>query len=361
LCRLLRSHPANLKTFKLYGLILRLFVDISTNKPFEVELLSVSGTPSVNGNCPMKYAISISIVIVIVVSLAVYLIQEKRKVTLEHLKVDEVVETGLGFEKYDKVLVFGTYSSDRPSEVFDQFRPMLDYVGEQLSEVTGLRYAVTMKIFGTYEDGRNAIINGKIDFARVGPASYVMIEDQHPSVHLLGMELKGGERRFKGLIVVGEDSPIQSLSDLKGCRFGFGEPTSTIGRYLAQAELVQASIHASDLREFNYLGRHDLVFKSVLLGDCDAGALKESTFKKLNKNGALRSIHEFFNVTKPWIARSNLDQTLVTHLKNILQSIKPGGPLTALKATAITDASSAHFDATRRGMLESAKFGDKVK
>ena len=85
------------------------------------------------------------------------------------------------------------------------------------------------------------------------------------------MEDKKGERRFSGVIVVGADSSIKRLADLAGKRFAFGDENSTIGRYLAQAELVKAGIRARDLAHYEYLGRHDLVAKAVSLGDFRAG------------------------------------------------------------------------------------------
>ena len=97
------------------------------------------------------------------------------------------------------------------------------------------------------------------------------------------------------------DSKFETLKDLKGASFAFGNINSTIGRYLAQSELLKEGIDNNALSKSEYLGCHDKVFKAVELGDFDAGSLKESTFKKLNKDNQLRVLHRFENVTKPWV------------------------------------------------------------
>ena len=110
---------------------------------------------------------------------------------------------------------------------------------------------------------------------------------------------------------------------MKGHSFAFGNENSTIGRYLSQRYLSKNYIHARDLSKFNYFKNHDKVGAMVALGIFDAGALKNSTFKKLQKKGAkLRKLAEFDNITKPWVARAGLDQSIVLALRKTLLSIK---------------------------------------
>src|SRR5204862_553657 len=100
------------------------------------------------------------------------------------------------------------------------------------------------------------------------------------------------------------------------------DPNSTIGRYLAQAELAKAGLHGSDLSKFEFLGRHDKVASAVELGDFDAGSLRLSTLMELNKKGALRVLTTFENVGQPWIARSGMDRAVFEALQQSLFSIK---------------------------------------
>ena len=124
---------------------------------------------------------------------------------------------------------------------------------------------------------------------------------------------------------------IQSVNELKGKRFAFGDEKSTIGRYLSQQYLLQHGITAADLDSYDYLGRHDRVGYAVAAGEFDAGALKESTYKKLlNKGVVLRPIATFQNVTKPWVARSGLSERVFSALRLALLEYKNPEGLKAL-------------------------------
>jgi len=115
---------------------------------------------------------------------------------------------------------------------------------------------------------------------RFGPASYIMAKDGDENIRLLVMEHKKNKKKFYGVFVVTKNSPINSINELKGKSFAFGNKNSTIGRYLSQAELVKAGIRSADLSKYDFLGRHDKVALAVAVGNYDAGVVKENTFKK---------------------------------------------------------------------------------
>ena len=196
-------------------------------------------------------------------------------------------------------LTFGVYQSDKATVMYKMFFPVIKYIQANLKRRLGRPVDIQLRIFRSYDEGIESLVAGKVDFVRFGPASYITAKGRNNRIKLLAMEHKSGKKRFKGLIIAGVDSPIRSLTELKGHSFAFGDRNSTIGRYLAQAELVKAGIHANDLRKFDYLGRHDKVARAVELGDYDAGAVKIKTYKKANKNRTLRIVVSFDNVTKP--------------------------------------------------------------
>lgn len=136
--------------------------------------------------------------------------------------------------------------------------------------------------------------------------------------------MAGGERNFKGVIAIHADSDLQTLADLKGKRFAFGSPLSTIGRYLSQSYLMDAGIYAKDLASFEFLDRHDVVGMAVAAGEFDAGALKSSTFNKLVESGSpLRKLYEFDNVTKPWVVHPGLDPEVRAAMRKVMLEITP--------------------------------------
>lgn len=253
-------------------------------------------------------------------------------------------------------LTFGVYTTDKPTVMYRQFMPLVEMVQDRMEAALHREVAIEFRIFKTYEAAREALLASSIDFARFGPASYVLAKQRNPAIELLAMETNKGKKTFPGYIVVRNDSPIQRLAQLRGRRFAFGDKNSTIGRYLAQKELLDAGLFISDLSKHKYLGRHDLVFRAVELGDFDAGAVKSSTYKKLNLKGRLRVLAKFDNVTKPWVARANLDPATRLALSNALIGLKDLATLKALKADGLVQAKDEAYDIIRKSMAASRGF-----
>jgi len=257
----------------------------------------------------------------------------------------------------DTLLKFGVYTSDKPSAVVKQFRSILNAIESGMSQRLGEQVKIKMQVASTYEIGIQDIVTGTVDFSRFGPASYITATRRNPKLTILAMESKKGEKRFNGVICVAKNSPIQTIKNLKGRSFAFGNKLSTIGRYLSQLYLFEHGIKASDLSSYEYLGRHDRVGTAVAIGKFDAGALKESTFKKLiNKGKPLRALVTFPNVTKPWIARSGLNKKISHALKETLLSIKDPKVLKFLKKDGFLPGSDTDYHIIRKAMAKNHFF-----
>ncbi|MCF7976339.1 MAG: PhnD/SsuA/transferrin family substrate-binding protein [Phycisphaerae bacterium] len=255
-----------------------------------------------------------------------------------------------------KRVILGVYQSDKATVMYESFTPIVGYLEKSLLDELGRPVSVWLKIFKTYEEGKDALVKGQVDFVRFGPASYIMSKSLNPDIRLIAMELNKSKKRFKGIIFVRTDSPIQSLTDLKGKRFAFGDSNSTIGRYLAQAEMVTAGLSCQDLADYDYLLRHDIVAKAVLVGDYDAGSIKDSTFNKYNEDGELRVLKDFDNVTKPWIAKAGMPEQVFLALRKSLIGLHDPETLKALKVSGFTYCSDEDYEPVREGMQLSHQF-----
>jgi phosphonate transport system substrate-binding protein len=253
-------------------------------------------------------------------------------------------------------LTFGVYSSDKATVMYKMFIPIVRHLQENTEARLKQPVDIFIKIFRTYDEGIDALVKGEVDLVRFGPASYILAKAKNPNISLLAMEAKKGKKRFQGMIFVQKRSPIRQLQDVKGKCFAFGDHNSTIGRYLAQAELVKAGIYEKDLGECKYLGRHDKVIKAVLLGDCAVGSAKESTFSKYNKKNELRVIQRFDNVTKPWIAREGLDAPALKALKETLLALTDKEILTEAKISQLVEAKDLDYQIVRDGMIIAQAF-----
>ena len=254
-------------------------------------------------------------------------------------------------------LTFGAYADDKPSETVRQYLPFLSFLESRLEQELDQPVTVRLDIAKGYDESISDLAQGRVDFARFGPASYVHAMDLNPGIGIIAMESKKGKKRFKGVIAVHKDSDITRVEDLAGRSFAFGDELSTIGRYLSQSYLLDHGIDRKDLESFAYLGRHDLVGESVGSGRFDAGALKESTFKSLISKGVpLRVLASFDNVTKPWLAASDMDPEIMEAMRRIMLASENEEIVKRVSKNGFLLGSDNDYDIIRRAMQRSKAF-----
>ena len=253
-------------------------------------------------------------------------------------------------------IIFGVYTSDKPTAMYRKFNPIIDYLQNHLKK-QGIERTIKIKIYPTYDGAIEAITKGNCDFARFGPASYILAKKRNNGIRLLCMEHKKGKKRFNGVFITRRDeNGINSLADFKGKRFAFGNKNSTIGRYLSQAEFVKNNVYASDLKQYAYLGRHDKVALAVASGKYDGGVVKENTFEKYAEEKELKKIFTFPNVTKPWVVRAGLNEQIYSVLQDGMLKLKDKKILKSLKQHGFLPATDGDYDFVRKGMEVSEKF-----
>jgi len=257
----------------------------------------------------------------------------------------------------DIELKFGLYLSDKPSELKRKFTPILTAIEKSMSAELGEPVKINISLSKGYEGGVTAISSGAVDFARVGPASYVEAIEKNADISILAIEQNKGKKTFNGIIAIHKDSPIKMVSELKGKSFAFGNKYSTIGRYLSQSYLLSNGIKASDLSSYKYLGSHKKTGDAVARKKYDAGALKESTFKKMiNRGIPIKMLVKFSNVTKPWVARSGLSIKIKTAITNALLAITDKKILKAIKKDGFLTGSKDDYVDIMNSIAENNKF-----
>jgi phosphonate transport system substrate-binding protein len=170
-------------------------------------------------------------------------------------------------------LVLGLYPSEKPRNMVEALRPSLNAIEGQMESQLGEEVEIRIQMLSDYVTALNALVAGEVDFARLGPASYVMGKKEQPGLELLAMENSHGGVTFQGMIVVRDDSDLHTVADLKGRSFAFVSERSTLGRYFPQAYLAEAGISAGDLGDYAYVGHHEAVGLAVWAGRFDAGAM----------------------------------------------------------------------------------------
>lgn len=254
-------------------------------------------------------------------------------------------------------LTFGTYAAVKPTATARKFVPFLNALAKIMTNILDEPVTIKIKIASKYEAGIIDLTQGHVDFSRFGPASYVTAKNLNPRIKIIAMESKKGAKTFKGIIAVHSESTIENLTALKGRSFAFGDKLSTIGRYLAQAELLNAGISGNDLAHYEYLGRHDKVGAAVGNKYFDAGALKENTFKKLQaKNIPIKALFTFDNVTKPWIASSKIPPRIFNALRIAMLNASDPEMLKDISKSGFLPGEDQDYDAIRAAIKRSAQF-----
>ena len=189
----------------------------------------------------------------------------------------EMDDSGISFAR--EPLIFGVHPYLPSSELYKRFMPLLDY----LSKETG--QPMQLNISSTYEKHIESIGTGNVNIAYMGPASYVHMVNKYGRNPLLArLEIKGSPT-FRGVIIVRKEDKSTELKDLLGKSFAFGDPASTMSSLVPHYMLIKAGIELEELSGYIHLRNHINVALSVLVGDSDAGAVKEEVFYKYEQRG----------------------------------------------------------------------------
>ena len=252
-------------------------------------------------------------------------------------------------------LTFGVYTFQKPSVMAKKFAPLLAALEE--STALRLRRPVRMDcvIYRSYTKGHEALLSGAVDFMRVGPASYLLMKQKRPGISLLVAE----ENVIDCEIFTRADSGIETLNQLRGKRFAFGDPESTFGTYLAQVALLRAGIRAVDLNVTSqHFPSHDEVGKAGKSGGYAAGSAHVVV---IDPSFKVRVLHKFTNVLRmPFIVRDGLAPAVAQALKDGLLAQRSPSVLTNLvpKLTGFREVSDQDYDPLREDLKLASQFGE---
>jgi len=176
------------------------------------------------------------------------------------------------------VLRMGIVPLDAPAIMLQNFTPLAEYLCRVLKRRVDLKVAVDFQ--GAVTD----LEQGVTQFCFMGPSTYVTAHTKF-GVKVLAKALNHGKPVHHAVIVTREDSGINSLEDIKGRSFAFGDINSTSSHIVPRTMLLEAGIDVKDLMYYNYLGHHEEVLKALLHGDFDAGGVMEKVARKYQDKG----------------------------------------------------------------------------
>ncbi len=183
-----------------------------------------------------------------------------------------------GNSRAESSYVFGVHPFKNPAKLMKMFSPLREYLGKELGADVSFRSAKD------YDSHMKALLDGDVDISYLGPSLFAIINSEHPGkIRIAAAILNKGKPTFKGVIVARKDSQINSLKDLQGKKFAFGDRKSTLSCYMPAHMLMQEGVF--DNINYKFVGSHDNVAVGVLRKSFDGGGLKPAVANKYLDKG----------------------------------------------------------------------------
>ena len=253
-----------------------------------------------------------------------------------------------------KTLVLGIHPFRSVGSLQKQFTPLATYLSKELDQ------DITLRVGSSYQEHVDAIGKDLIDIAYIGPHEYIEMVKQYGKKTLLACQETNGHSTFKGVIIAPSNSSATSLADIKG-NIAFVDPHSTMGYILPSYMLLHENPEILKKQRYQFLKTHENVALGVLVGEFEAGAVKQSVFdsykdKGLKQLGMTPAITEHL-----FVASSKLDKRLIQPLRQALLKLKdsPEGQkiLQTIKPTitSFVPVSDSDYDSLRHIIDEQTK------
>ena len=141
--------------------------------------------------------------------------------------------------------------------------------GVEVSGAVGTSYTAVIE----------AMRSKKVDIAFYGPFSYILAHAEANAQALIqGQDKDGKLAVYNSYIIVPADSPIASLSDIRGKSFSFVDPASTSGHLVPSYTILQkGGLKESDYKPI-YAGSHPASYQAVANKKVEAGAIASDIF-----------------------------------------------------------------------------------
>jgi phosphate/phosphite/phosphonate ABC transporter binding protein len=158
------------------------------------------------------------------------------------------------------------------------FTPLCEYLGALLG------HKLFIRLGENYEQAIEDLGKGHALISYQTPSTYVDAVARF-GVTPLVVPLAKGEPYYRSAIVVGADSGIATLGELRDKRFAFGDALSTGSKAMPEFMLKEAGVSLKKLGHHAFVGSHDNVAKAVLAKDYDGGGLMLSVAEKYSSQG----------------------------------------------------------------------------
>ena len=145
------------------------------------------------------------------------------------------------------------------------YRPLADYLAKRLGR------EVKLFTVDTWEGLAKSLANGETDLSLMGPWGYVLANHE-AGAQVVSTILYEGKPEYFAITITNPKLGINTLEDLKGKTFAFGDKGSTSGYLIPLHYLMTKGIDPEKYFSKVIYTRHQAIEISVTRGELDAGA-----------------------------------------------------------------------------------------
>jgi phosphonate transport system substrate-binding protein len=250
----------------------------------------------------------------------------------------------------EQALRLAMIPSTDPGKIVRDSQPLVKYLEKETSS------RIELVVPTNYAAVVEAIANDRVDIAYLGGFTFVQASRRAGVLPLVQRER---DQNFHSVFITQPKSGINSLADLKGHSFAFGDVNSTSGHLMPAYYMRAANVDQGVIAKALYTGGHDATALAVANGKVDAGAMDELVFGSMMKSVKITAEQVRVFYTTPaffdyvWAARKGLDPKLSASFAGALLNLDASKPeqkvlLDLLNATKYVRADDSSYDKLRQ-------------
>lgn len=246
------------------------------------------------------------------------------------------------------------------------YKPLADYLAKKLGR------EVRLRTVDTWEGLAKSLASGETDMALMGPWGYVLANNQ-AGAEVVATILYNGKPEYFAIMVTSPKSGINSIEDLKGKTFAFGDKGSTSGFLIPFYEFQKRGLDPDKYFSKVLYTKHQAIETQVTRGELDAGAdynrnrdamIKEGLIKEADSKIIWTSAplpNDAFGVSKELFKDQPLKAKLVKALEEIGGTLKGQPNLLPANYTGFVAKDNSYYKPIRDAGLATGKLTPVAK
>jgi serine/threonine-protein kinase len=167
-----------------------------------------------------------------------------------------------------------------PKVISDESEPLRGYLEAQFHR------PVHILVAPSYEDTSRALLAGDVQLASMPPYLYVVTRQKDPRVEVLVFKAFDGALGTDGVLLVHEQSGVNTVQDMVGKRFCYTDRESTTGWLLPRAFLKSVGLDPDlSFGSVRLTGDHLTLLRDLNAGLCDVGATYSGAYVSADRAG----------------------------------------------------------------------------